>query len=152
MIFNIQHTANWEYIRARKQRLIQKNNKNESKSRVPHTYHVNDEVMLRKGTENKYEAPFSGPQHKILKVNTNGSVCLHVGSVNDMVNIRRIEPYKEVSGSILWLLNRYFQNSISFPSCNYFLRYSNSKLSAVTRMPSYNYLPGMLFCRSCKKF
>jgi hypothetical protein len=32
MIFNIQHTANWEYIRARKQRLIQKNNNNENKS------------------------------------------------------------------------------------------------------------------------
>jgi hypothetical protein len=32
MIFNIQHTANWEYIPARKQRLIQKNNKNENKS------------------------------------------------------------------------------------------------------------------------
>ena len=99
MIFNIQHTANWEYIRARKQRLIQKNNKNENKSRVPHTYHVNDKVMLRKGTENKYEAPFSGP-HNILKVNTNGTVRLRVGSVTDTVNIRRIEPYKEVSDSI----------------------------------------------------
>jgi hypothetical protein len=55
--------------------------------------------MLRKGTENKYEAPFSGP-HKILKVNTNGTVRLRVGSVTDMVNIRRIEPYKEVSDSI----------------------------------------------------
>ena len=30
MIFNVEHTANWEYIRARKQRLIQKNNKNEN--------------------------------------------------------------------------------------------------------------------------
>jgi hypothetical protein len=99
MIFNIQHTANWEYIRARKQRLIQKNNRNENKSRVPHTYHVDDKVMLRKGTENKYEAPFSGP-HKILKVNTNGTVRLRVGSVTDTVNIRRIEPYKEVSDSI----------------------------------------------------
>jgi hypothetical protein len=37
--------------------------------------------MLRcKGTENKYEAPFSVPQ-KMLKVNTNGTVCLHVGSI-----------------------------------------------------------------------
>jgi hypothetical protein len=63
MIFNIQHTANWEYTRARKQRLIQKNNKNKNKSRVLHTYPVNDKVMLRKGTENKYEASFSGP-HK----------------------------------------------------------------------------------------
>ncbi len=33
MIFNVQHTANWEYIRARKQCLIQKNNQNENKSR-----------------------------------------------------------------------------------------------------------------------
>jgi hypothetical protein len=96
MIFNIQHTANWGYIRARKQCLIQKNNKNENKSRVLHTYHVNDNVMLRKGTENKYEAPFSGP-HKILKVNTNGTVRLRVGSVTDTVNIHRIEPYKEVT-------------------------------------------------------
>jgi transposase InsO family protein len=39
MIFNIQHTENWEYIRARKQRLIQKNNKNEKnlESRIPIT-------------------------------------------------------------------------------------------------------------------
>jgi hypothetical protein len=55
--------------------------------------------MLRKGTENKYEAPFSGP-HKILKVNTNGTVRFRVGSVTDTVNICRIDPYKEVSDSI----------------------------------------------------
>jgi hypothetical protein len=63
------------------------------------TYHGDDKVMSRKGTENKYDAPFSGP-HKILKVNTNGTVRLRVGSVTDTVNIRRIEPYKEVSDSI----------------------------------------------------
>ena len=92
MIFNVQHTANWEYIRARKQSLIQKNNKNENKSRIPHTYHVNDQVMLRKGTEYKYESPYSGP-HTITKVNTNGTVRLRVGSVPDTINIRRIEPF-----------------------------------------------------------
>jgi hypothetical protein len=32
MIFNVQHTANWEYISTRKQGLIQKNNKKENKS------------------------------------------------------------------------------------------------------------------------
>jgi hypothetical protein len=99
MIFNVQHTANWEYIRARKQRLIQKNNKNENKSRIPHTYHINDKVMLRKGTEYKYETPYSGP-HTILQVNTNGTVRLQVGSVIDTINIRRIEPYKEVTAAI----------------------------------------------------
>ena len=51
---------------------------------------------MRKGTEHKYEAPFSGP-HRILKVNTNGTVCLRVGSVTDTINIRRIEPYKRRS-------------------------------------------------------
>jgi len=55
--------------------------------------------MLRKGTENKYEAPYSGP-HTILQVNTNGTVRLRVGSVTDTINIRRIEPYKEATGSI----------------------------------------------------
>jgi hypothetical protein len=54
---------------------------------------------LRKGIENKTEAPFSGP-HKILKVNMNGTVRLRVGSVTDTVNIGRIEPCKEVSDSI----------------------------------------------------
>jgi hypothetical protein len=63
-------------------------------------YHVNDEVMLRKGAENKYEAPFSSGPHKILKANMNGTVHLRVGSVTDTVNIHHIEPHKEASGSI----------------------------------------------------
>jgi hypothetical protein len=36
---NVQHTANWEYIRASKQRFINKIKTN-TKFRVPHTYHV----------------------------------------------------------------------------------------------------------------
>ena len=92
MIFNVEHTANWEYIRARKQRLIKKNNTNENKKRIPHTYHVHDKVMLRKGTENKYEGPNSGP-HEILQVNMNGTVRLQVGAVTDTINIRRLTPY-----------------------------------------------------------
>ena len=99
MIFNVIHTANWEYIRSRKQKLILKNNRNENKSRIPHTYRVNDQVMLRKGTENKYEQPYSGP-HTILQVNTNGTVRLRVGAVTDTINIRRIEPYTQKPGFV----------------------------------------------------
>lgn len=58
MIFNIQHTTNWEYIRQRKQKLIKKNNENENAKRIPHTYQVGDQVMLCKGSENKYEQPY----------------------------------------------------------------------------------------------
>ena len=42
MIFNVKHTANWEYIKARKQTLIFKNNKLENAKRTPHTYTAGD--------------------------------------------------------------------------------------------------------------
>ena len=99
MIFNIEHLANWEHIRARKQKIIDKNNERENAKRVPHIYKTKDMVMLKIGTENKYEQPFSGP-HRILKVFKNGTVHLQMGAISDTVNIRRIEPYKQASSSI----------------------------------------------------
>ena len=75
MIFNIQHVANWEYIRQKKQNLIDKNNKAENAKRVKHNYKVGDLVLLRKSTENKYKTPFQGP-FDILKVYDNGTVRL----------------------------------------------------------------------------
>ena len=92
MIFNIQHAANWEYIRQNKQDRIEKNNKAENAKRVHHTYKQGDPVLLRRGTENKYEAPYEGP-FNILKVNDYGTVCLRVGAVEDTYNIRRLTPY-----------------------------------------------------------
>jgi hypothetical protein len=90
MIFNVQHTANWEYIHAHKKGLIQKNNKKENKSCIPLTYHINDKVMLRKGTKNKCEAPFRGP-HTIFQVNMNGTVHLCVGSITDTMKIHHLQ-------------------------------------------------------------
>jgi hypothetical protein len=58
MIFNIQHAANWEYIKQIKQQMIKKNNKRENAKTIKHTYKVGDKVLLSKGTEIKYEAPF----------------------------------------------------------------------------------------------
>jgi len=92
MIFNIQHTANWEYIKQRKQQMIHKNNQRENANRIEHTYKVGDKVLVRRGTENKYETPYAGP-FEILKVNDNGTVRLVVKSVEDSYNIRRLEPY-----------------------------------------------------------
>jgi transposase InsO family protein len=98
MIFNIKHTANWEFIRARKQLLIAKNNKRENSTRTPHTYAPGDKVLLRVGTENKYEQPYSGP-HTISEVFKNGTVRLTIGSVTDTYNIRRLLPFREASSS-----------------------------------------------------
>ena len=87
MIFNIKHTANWEYIiRQRKQDLINKNNKHENAGRVKHEYKVGKKVLLKRGNENKYVSPYQGP-FEILKVNDNGTVCLTVNSLTDTYNI-----------------------------------------------------------------
>jgi hypothetical protein len=93
MIFKIQHIPNWEFIRENKQRIIAKNNKNENAKCIPHTYEVGHKVLLRKGTEFKYEQPYSGP-YKILPVNTNGR-GLQMGAITNTVNIWQIEPFKE---------------------------------------------------------
>ena len=61
MIFNIQHVANWEYIRQNKERLIHKNNKAENAKCIAHLYKESILVLLLHRTENKYEAPYQGP-------------------------------------------------------------------------------------------
>ena len=92
MILNVQHEANWEFIRSRKQKIIDKNNKAENAKRVAHAYAIGDKVLLKRGTENKYETPYQGP-FTILKVNDNGTVRMKVKNVEDTYNIRRLTPY-----------------------------------------------------------
>ena len=92
MIFNIKHEANWEFIRQRKQKIIEKNNQAENAKRIPHQYAVGDKVLLKRGTENKYETPYKGP-YTILTINDNGTVRMKVDDVEDTYNIRRLTPY-----------------------------------------------------------
>jgi hypothetical protein len=92
MILNIKHEANWEYIHARKQNIIIKNNKAENAKRIPHTYNIGDKVLFKRGTENKYETPYQGP-FTITQVNKNGTVQMMIKIVEDTINIRRLTPY-----------------------------------------------------------
>jgi hypothetical protein len=87
MILNIKHEANWEFICECKQQIIEKNNKAENAKRIPHTYRVGEQVLLKRGTENKYETPYEGP-YTILKINDNGTVRMKVNNVEDTYNIR----------------------------------------------------------------
>jgi hypothetical protein len=73
MILNVKLEASWEYIRARKQNIVLKNKKAENAKRIPHTYNIGDKVLLKRGTENKYETPYQGP-FTITQVNENGTV------------------------------------------------------------------------------
>ena len=99
MILNIEHRANWEYIRACKQALINKNNQQENSKRKFHEYEVGEKVLLKIGTEHKYEQPYSGP-HTILKVHRNGTVYLQIGAIVDKVNIRHLHPYQDASSPV----------------------------------------------------
>ena len=92
MIFNIQHVANWEYIRSNKQRRIDKNNKAENAKRTAHLYKEGNLVLLLCRTKNKYETSYKGP-FCMLEVYENSTVRLKVGAVKDTVNIRRLTPY-----------------------------------------------------------
>ena len=49
-------------------------------------------VLLLRGTENKYEAPYQGP-YKIIKLNDNGTVCLKIGAVEELINLQKLMPY-----------------------------------------------------------
>ena len=86
------HTANWEYIKNRKQQIIDLNNKRENSKYKEHVYKIGDKVLLNRGTESKYEALYQGP-FNILQVYDNGTVRLKVKSVEDTYNIRRLVPY-----------------------------------------------------------
>ena len=96
-LMNIKFKADWNYIRQRKQEIINKNNRRENKQRIPHTYKVGDKVMLNisETSLSKYGInPFSGP-FTVRHVNDNGTVVLQMGSVLDTWNIRNIKPYNE---------------------------------------------------------
>ena len=82
MILNIKHKANWEYIRKRKQQLIEKNNQAENAKQILHIYNIGEQVLIRQGTDNKYETPCKGP-HVLTKVNENGTMRIRVENVKD---------------------------------------------------------------------
>jgi hypothetical protein len=76
----------------KKKKLIEKNNEAENAQRIPHTYNIGDKELIRRGAENKYEAPYESP-YTITKVKDNGTVRLRVNDVEDTYNIRRLTPY-----------------------------------------------------------
>ena len=96
MVFNIKHEANWKAIVDRKQRKIDKNNKYENAKRIAHDYKVGDKVLLERHQARKMERPYDGP-YVIPNVYTNGTVTIKKGAVYQRHNIRRIQPYDEIT-------------------------------------------------------
>ena len=98
-IHNIRFEADWQYIKARRQRVIRQNNERENAKRVPHTYQMGDKVMVEQPQHRKYGAPkFRGP-YEVDRVNDNGTLRLRLPKGNGVVyetwNIRNIHPYRD---------------------------------------------------------
>ena len=92
-ILNTQFEANWKYLKERKQKLIEQNNKCKNKKRDVHEYHVQDLVLYRIPIKQKYsETKWTRP-YPLVKVYNKGTVLLRQGAVEERVNIRNIKPY-----------------------------------------------------------
>jgi len=94
-MLNIKFQADWQLIKQLKQTKIHQNNIRENNKRIPHQYKIKDKVLYLSHTKAKYaENPYKGP-YEITKVNTNGTVQLHMGAIYETVNIRLLKPYHE---------------------------------------------------------
>ena len=94
MIWDIAHVADWQYIKQRKQTLINKNNKKENSKRIDYDYAVGESVMKIKADTHKMEQPREGP-FNIIRVHSNGTVTIQKGPVEERLNIRQVIPYIE---------------------------------------------------------
>ena len=95
MLLPVQFKADWEAIRARRQELIDENNRRENARRIEHTYKVGDKVAKKRHgilpkLRRKYDAPYT-----VTKVYSNGTVQIQQGALSERINIRLIKPYIE---------------------------------------------------------
>ena len=91
-ILNINHVADWEHIRQRKQLWIDHNNKRKNMCRNNHQYKVGDKILVKQKKNSKHELEFMGPFLN-KKINYNGMVLFQKGIINDATNILRIKPF-----------------------------------------------------------
>jgi hypothetical protein len=94
-LLNVSFQADWDYIKERKQHCILQNNKRENAKRIPYTYNVADQVMVKEDLHRKLEgARFSGP-YTVTQVYDNGTVQLskatNGGAVLTMWNIHNVK-------------------------------------------------------------
>jgi hypothetical protein len=95
-LLNVSFQADWDYIKEQKQHHILQNNKKENAKRIPHTYTVGDQVMVKEDPHRKLSgARFSGP-YTVTQVYDNGTVQLskatNGGAVLTTWNIRNVKP------------------------------------------------------------
>ena len=98
MILQTKMVANWEAIKQLKRASTINSNKQENKSRLPHTYSPGDKILilLRANNEKigKMQQPTEGP-YTILRVYRSGLLKILRGNYEENIHIRRVKPYHE---------------------------------------------------------
>ena len=95
VILNIQHQADWHYVKERKERMIKINNQRENAKQIPHTYQVGALVLIKNEQTLKYGSDSYLCPYPISSVHNNGTVRVQEGTITDMYNIRNVIPYKQ---------------------------------------------------------
>ena len=95
MIYPVEYVAEWDVLRQKKQKIIDKNNTRENSRRVEFDYCVGQKILIiNTDIQRKLDNPTTGP-YEITDVFSNGIVCIRCGNVLEHLNIRRIKPYHE---------------------------------------------------------
>ena len=95
MLFDIDFTADWHKIYDRKQQIINKNNLRENKNRIDFDYQIGDKVTKKNDylkINKKADLANKGP-YRVVEVFNNGTVTIRRNNVEEIINIRRIDPY-----------------------------------------------------------
>jgi hypothetical protein len=92
MIWDTAHVADWQFIKQRKQSLINKNNKKENDKRIDYDCAVSELIMKIKAGALKMEQPREGP-FEIIRAHANGTVTMQKGPVEERLNMRQVIPH-----------------------------------------------------------
>ena len=95
MLFDIDFTADWHKIYDYKQQIINKNNLQENKNRIDFDYQIGDKVTKK----NDYlkinkKADLSNKEPCcVVEAFNNRTVIIRRNNVEELINIRRVDPY-----------------------------------------------------------
>ena len=95
MMFDLSFAVNWNEIRIKKETSIQVNNERKNHKRKAHTFHIGDQVLLKRGKRQPKLNPLRDGPYSINKVYRNGTVKIAKSPiVRQVVSIRNILPYR----------------------------------------------------------
>ena len=86
-------TADWAKTKARKQNLIDCNNRRKNRNHREHKFKEGDKIVVKNDHQLKHSGDsYDGPC-KALQVNNNGTLRIRKGVKHETVNIRNVHPH-----------------------------------------------------------